>query len=182
MDTSIELRTTRLALRPVSLDDADEIETLVSERDVAATTASIPHPYPKGGAAEYIRHDLSKFQRGASVQFIARTLESGTLIGAVGLAIDTQHQRAEIGYWIGKPFWNSGFCTEAAEAVLDYAFRELGLNRVFAHHMTINPASGRILSKLGMQREATLCQHVVRFGAAQDVDIYGITRSTYAGT
>lgn len=179
MTQPVELRTQRLVLRPVAMCDADEIEALVSERDVAKTTLSIPHPYPKGGAAEYIRDQLPKAEAGEAAQFMARTIHDGTLVGGIGLSIEVNHRRAEIGYWVGKPFWNTGYCTEAAAGVLDYAFRVLKLNRVFAHHMLVNPASGRVMQKIGMKHEATLREHIVRLGAAQDIAIYGMTRGDY---
>src|SRR5207244_1300970 len=79
--------------------------------------------------------------------------DSGELLGAIGQAIDRQHDHGEMGYWIGLPYWNRGYCTEAARSVLAFAFAEIGLHRVFAHHLVRNPASGRVIQKIGMAFE-----------------------------
>jgi RimJ/RimL family protein N-acetyltransferase len=107
---------------------------------------------------------------------LAGKSKQGTLVGAVGLEINSAHERAEMGYWVGKTFWGSGYCTEAAEAVIDFGFKQLGLNRVIAYHMLRNPASGRVMEKLGMKQEGVLKQHVKKWGTFEDVALYGILR------
>jgi hypothetical protein len=74
--------------------------------------------------------------------------------------IDTEHSQAEMGFWIGVDYWGQGFATEAGQAVIRFGFERLNLNRVHAHHMVRNPASGRVLEKLGMKREGALRQRV----------------------
>jgi RimJ/RimL family protein N-acetyltransferase len=179
MTAAHELTTGRLVLRTVSIADAVEIEALVSDRDIAATTMAIPHPYPRGGAIEFIEQHLKKAAAGQAELFVVRRREDDVLVGAVGLSIDVAHERAELGYWMGKPFWARGYCTEAAKAIVEHAFRQIGLNRVFAHHMTINPASGRVLQNVGMKHEATLRGFIEKWGERQDVAVYGLTRSDY---
>ena len=74
----------------------------------------------------------------------------------------------------GKPFWNQGYCTEAARAVLAHAFEELGLHRVFAHCFSRNPSSGRVLEKIGMVHEGRLKEHILKWGKFESLDQYGI--------
>ena len=105
---------------------------------------------------------------------------AGTLIGTVGLRIDDEDQRAELGYWIGKPFWGHGYCTEAARCVLQFGFEQVGLNRIFAHHFSRNPASGRVMQKLGMSHEGHLPQHVRKWDGFEDLELYGIVKSQWA--
>jgi len=69
------------------------------------------------------------------------------------LQLERAHQRGELGYWIGQPYWGSGLATEAVTALLRFAFEDLELNRVQASYLPRNPASGRVLEKVGMQRE-----------------------------
>lgn len=69
------------------------------------------------------------------------------LMGQTSLAIRRRHARAELGYWIGKSFWNHGYCTEASRAVVRYGFEALGLERIFARYPPRNPASGRVMRK-----------------------------------
>ena len=107
--------------------------------------------------------------------------DGGEAMGAIGLHVDTNHDRAEIGYWIGVPYWGRGYVTEAAKAIVDYVFNTLGLNRVFAFHFTRNPASGRVLQKIGMKREGTMRQHIVKWGEHVDVDYYGMVREEWMG-
>jgi RimJ/RimL family protein N-acetyltransferase len=101
------------------------------------------------------------------------------LIGAMGIHISQSHNRAELGYWIGVPYWNQGYCTEAARAVLRYGFETLGLNRIQARHLARNPASGRVMIKIGMRHEGTMRQAVIKWEAYEDIKLYAILRSEY---
>ena len=99
---------------------------------------------------------------------------SGT--GCVSLGVNKQNHWAELGYWIGKPYWSKGYCTEAAGALLDYGFKVLELNRIQARHLVSNPASGRVMQKLGMSYEGTLRQVVFLRGSYEDLAGYAILR------
>ncbi len=105
---------------------------------------------------------------------LAVTTASDGVVGAVGLHLVPRHMRAELGYWIGVPYWNRGFATEAAAAMLGFGFAELGLHRIVARHFPRNPASGRVLQKLGMIREGTQRDHVVRWDQLEDLECYAI--------
>jgi ribosomal-protein-alanine N-acetyltransferase len=173
------LETERLILRPFTLADAPEVQRLVGNRDIASTTINIPHPYEDGMAEEWIRAQEHKFERGESVDFAIVHSKQGLLIGAIGLMLASDHDRGEIGYWIGKPYWNQGYCTEAASAVLRYGFETLGLNRIYATHFTRNPGSGRVMQKIGMKHEGHLRQHAKKWGNYEDFETYAILRSDY---
>ncbi len=162
------LQTPRLVLRPFELTDGPAVRRLAGAWEIADTTLNLPHPYPEGAAEEWIATHRAGFERGAMVNYAVTLAASGELIGAVGLTIATEHRRAELGYWIAHPYWNRGYATEAAAAVLRYAFGELGLNRIQAMYFARNPASGRVLEKLGMRREGLLRQYVRRWEACED--------------
>jgi RimJ/RimL family protein N-acetyltransferase len=171
------LTTAGLVLRPFVLDDAPAVQRLAADREVALNTMLIPHPYPEGAAGEWIDgHDDSSDNH----IFAIASKDGGEVMGAIGLHVDRKHERAEIGYWLGVPFWGRGYVTEAARAVVRYAFENLGVNRVFAFHFARNAASGRVLQKIGMRREGTLRQHLVKWGEHVDVDYYGIVREEWA--
>jgi RimJ/RimL family protein N-acetyltransferase len=174
------LTTERLVLRPLTLADAADVQRLAGEREVAETTATIPHPYPDGAAEAWIGTHVDRYARGQSVTFGIERAEDGVLVGAIGLEINTEMQRAELGYWIGKPYWNQGYCTEAALAVVRFAFDVLGLRRVFAQHYGRNPASGRVMDKVGLRHEGTLRQHTVKWGTIDDMEVYGVLRGEVA--
>ncbi len=171
-----ELTTERLILRPFALGDAPAVQRLAAAREVAEGTLLIPHPYPEGAAEEWIRgHD----EQSVNHIFAIAPRDGGEVMGAIGLHMERQHERAEIGYWLGVPYWGRGFVTEAAAAVVAYAFEHLGVNRVFAFHFARNPASGRVLARVGMRPEGTMRQHLVKWGERVDVHYYGIVREDW---
>ncbi|MBI1924811.1 GNAT family N-acetyltransferase [Candidatus Poribacteria bacterium] len=181
MRERLTLYTARLKLRPFSLDDAPIVQVLAGHPDIARTTLAIPHPYPDGAAEAWIASHAVLFEQGTAVHFAIERPSDGTLIGAIGLRLEREHARAELEYWIGKPYWGQGYCTEAAQAVVQYGFVSLGLHRIYAYHFTINPASGRVLQKIGMQYEGRRRQHTVKDDVFLDSDAYGILRNEYGG-
>ncbi len=174
------LETARLILRPFEASDAKTVQRLAGDRAVAEYTANIPHPYEDGMADEWISGHQPAFEAGKSATFAIVLREPRELIGAVGLGIERRFDRAELGYWIGRPYWNKGFCTEAAKAVLRFAFLDLQLHRVHASHFAGNPASGRVMQKLGMTHEGVSREHVKRWGRYDDLARYGILSSEWA--
>ena len=88
--------------------------------------------------------------------------------------IDAEHSQAEMGFWLGAQRWGKGYATEAARAVIGYGFERPGLNRICAHHVVRNPASGHVLEKIGMRREGALRQRVRKWGVFEDVVILAI--------
>lgn len=173
------LSTDRLILRPFTLDDAARVRKLAGEWEIAETTANIPHPYEEGMAEEWISTHEDAFENETGVTFAVVLRPEGSFIGAIGLGLNKAHQLAELGYWIGKPYWNQGYCTEAAKEVLRYGFEDLELNRIQARYMTKNPASGRVMEKVGMRHEGVLRQSLNRFGAFEDAAIFSILRDEY---
>jgi RimJ/RimL family protein N-acetyltransferase len=174
--TRPSLETKRLLLRPFRLEDAPDVQRLCGAREIAAATATIPHPYPDGAAEEWIAGHAVAYERGESVDFAIEARADGLLVGAIALGFQRAHERAELGYWIGVPYWGRGYATEAAQAVVRYAFEVEGLNRVFAFHWTTNPASGRVLQKVGMTYEGTRRKHSLKWGEFLDSDGYAILR------
>jgi ribosomal-protein-alanine N-acetyltransferase len=168
------LRTERLILRPFELSDAKIVQQKAGDKAVAETTANIPHPYPDGAAEEWISTHQPKFESGELINYAITLEKTGELIGAVGLVINKRFNRAELGFWIEKDLWGKGYATEAARALMDYGFNKFGLHKIFAEHMTRNPVSGKVMKKLGMQKEGLLKEHVLRSDKYEDVVVYGI--------
>ena len=169
------LETERLVLRAWRLEDARELQRLASAKEIADGLVSLPHPYPEGGAAEWIASVIAD----GRPRFAIVRRDDGVLVGSIGLAVEAEHRRAEVGYFVGVEHWNRGYATEAVRAVLAYGFRELGLNRIFAHHFVRNPASGRVLEKAGMRREGVRRRHTFKDGEFLDSAVYAIVRSEY---
>lgn len=179
MKTAPKLDTERLVLRSLLLEDAQDVQRLAGERDVASTVLRIPHPYEDGVAEKWIASCAETFEKGEGVHFAITLRADRQLIGVIGLEIERDNEKAELGYWIGKPYWNSGYCTEAAKAVVPYGFQVLELNRIYAYHLTRNPASGRVLKKIGMLPEECLRQHVKKWGQFEDVMAYGLLKADF---
>lgn len=163
----------RLELRPFVLEDAQRVRSLAGEFEVADTTLTIPHPYPDGAAEEWIGTHRPAWQAGRRAIFAIT--EGDVVIGAIELhGIDGGQGRAELGFWVGLPFWNKGYCSEAARTIVGFAFRDLGLHRVQARHFVRNPASGRVLQKIGMREEGLFRGAEKRWGKYEDIVVYGV--------
>jgi len=152
MKTASTLYTERLILRSFTLEDAADVRHLIDDPDMASTTDEIEYPYEDGTAEEWIQWCYEAFEDGERTNFAVTLRTDGTLIGKVGLTfrIHLPYNDAELGYWIGKPYWNCGYCTEAAKVVVAYGFREHDIESVYAYYFKRNPASGRVLQKIGM--------------------------------
>jgi len=175
------LKTERLFIRSFTLDDASDVQQLAGDRIIADTTRIVPHPYVDGMAEEWIRSHYPPGPESDAIELAITLQTDRTLIGAISLVeINRQDSRAELGYWIGKPFWGKGYCTEAAAELLAYAFETVGLNRVSARHLARNPASGRVLEKIGMRHEGCLRQHNKKWEAFEDVVVHGILAAEWA--
>ena len=179
MKTAPTLQTERLILRSLTLEDATDVQRLAGDRDIALMTVAIPHPYEDGMAEEWIRFCSDANKKDEAVNFAITRRTDDNLIGAIGLELEQEHQRGELGYWIGKPYWNCGYATEAAKAVVAYSFQVLKLNRIYAFHFTRNPASGRVLEKIGMRHEGCRRQHTKKWGNFEDSIGYGILKADY---
>jgi RimJ/RimL family protein N-acetyltransferase len=171
-----ELATERLLLRPFIPADAARVTEIMQAPEIAATTLNIPHPYPEDAAASWIASHPGAAETGEDFTWAICRREDGLLVGAIGLHIDARHRRGEIGYWLGVPFWNQGFTTEAARAVVEYGFTELDLHRIEAMCFPRNIGSARVLEKAGMTYEGTLRDYVQKDGVFEDAAMYAVVR------
>jgi len=173
------LETLRLILRPFCIDDASAVQQLAGDREIADTTLNIPHPYADGMAESWIETHRPGYETDSAVTFAVVLGDRASLIGAIGLTIDRRFNRAELGYWTGKPYWNKGYATEAANAVIEFGFTDLRLNRIYARHLARNPSSGRVMEKIGMQQEGTARQDMMKWEKYEDMVSYGILRDDW---
>lgn len=141
---SIYLNTQRLVLRPLRPDDARAIATLAGDWDVARMTDRIPYPYTHSQAMSWI-DDLPETEQVFAIDL------AGQLIGLCGL-MQRSGQEAEIGYWIGKPWWEHGYAFEAAQALVRHAFKTLKFSELTCCHYIDNPRSQRVIEKLGFEK------------------------------
>lgn len=177
MSATPTIRTARLVLGTFEPDDAPELQRLAGAREIADTTVAIPHPYALDHALAWISNQSRESVRGRATNFAVRLLPGSPLVGCASLRdIDPEHSQAELGFWIGREWWGQGYASEAAAAVIRFGFETLGLNRIYAHHMARNPAAGRVLLHVGMQREGLLRERVRKWGVYEDVVVYAILR------
>ena len=139
------MQTERLTLRNLTADDAPRVAELAGDWHVARMTARLPYPYSRADATAWIA-ELGQ----ASDEVVFAIVHEGQLIGCFGYVVKDR-RTAEIGYWIGRPFWGHGFATEAGRALVDHCFRCAGFTRLTCCHFVDNPASGRVIEKLGFR-------------------------------
>ncbi len=141
-----EILTERLTLRKPVLTDAGQIATLLSNPEIARMTGSIPYPFFSLCAEFWVISKRSQWRRDLSYAYAIT--QNGELVGVIDIFMNGEGDR-ELGYWIGEPYWGHGYITEAAKAVLDEGFEKLGAAYIDAGYFEDNPASGRVLEKLG---------------------------------
>jgi [ribosomal protein S5]-alanine N-acetyltransferase len=166
-------------LSPVAPSDQAALIEYLSSKDVYNTTLNIPHPYSAAHADHWIQKRIQHTQTfGREVTFAIRNPE-GKLIGVVScdsLEPGLTH-KAELGYWIAKPYWGKGIVTDSVKAFVKYAFDELGLCRITASVFEPNLASARVLEKNGFQLEGHLRKHYQKDGRFMDARIYGLLKT-----
>jgi RimJ/RimL family protein N-acetyltransferase len=134
-------------VEPYELRHASAFQALASDGRIAATTL-VPHPYPDGGAARLAQEVAQSRQRREAYSFAV--LADGAVVGSCSLKnLEWPDGQAEIGYWIGVPFWGRGYASAAVLLVTAYGFETLGLQRIVAEVLDGNDASARVLQKAG---------------------------------
>ncbi|MEM7400170.1 MAG: GNAT family N-acetyltransferase [Pseudomonadota bacterium] len=139
----MQIKTHRLSLRALQETDAAPISRLAGVYDVARMTGAIPHPLGEREAQDWVTRVIA-----GEEGIVFAIVHKGSLIGCSGyMPMDDDH--AELGYWIGEPFWGQGFATEAVRAVAGHAFDTGPFGFLTAGHFADNPRSKSVLTKLG---------------------------------
>ena len=180
MELFPKLGTERLVLREFTLGDAPELHQIAQAREVARTMLRHPYPYEEGTAEEWIAGLRPMFESGIGTTFAVVLREGGILIGTVslytrapdGTAVLGEDGTGLLGFWLGVPYWNRGYATEAVAGVVRYGFEERGLQRIRANHFGSNVASGRVLRKVGMSHVGTRPNYYEKWGNAEDREEY----------
>ncbi|MGH1335109.1 MAG: GNAT family N-acetyltransferase [Aureispira sp.] len=179
MKTFPTLHGERLLLNQLEVADIPAIIEQAGHAQIAATTATIPHPYYEKDAIHWIDIARQGFQREEHYIFAIREKEQQKFIGGIELRINKTDERASLGYWVAVPFWNKGYATEATSVLLKFGFEVLHLNKIHAIHLIENPASGKVLLHNGMRQEGILKEHLKQKGAFKTIVQYGLTRSDF---
>jgi ribosomal-protein-alanine N-acetyltransferase len=168
-----------LYLSSVEFADKPALLEHFRTKDVYNTTLNIPFPYLEEHADWWLQKRIEQTRRiGKAVCFAIRTAGDGKLIGCI--SADTLEpgatHKAEIGYWLAKPFWGRGIMTDAVRAYAHYAFHELNLTRLTACTFDFNLASARVLEKNGFKLEGRLRKHLLKDGKLIDARFYGLLK------
>ncbi len=172
----ITLESKRLLLRPFDMNDASTVQKFAGNINVAKTTVNIPHPYEDGMAEAWIETQPKRWKEDELINFAIINKSSNQLMGVIGL-VSRKETKAGIGYWIGEPFWNKGFCTEATKVFIDFCFTSLNIENLEAEFLVTNPASGRVIQKAGMRFKTT---RIIKDRKGDDalLNVYEIVKTT----
>lgn len=174
------LKTDRLTLRPIRVEDADALFEARGDGEVMRYW-----DWPAQGDVEAVREvfraHIPELGNEQTLWWVAALAPDGPAIGECDLSeIDRHHGRAEVGFLFARRHWGKGYAKEAMEAVIAHGFETLGLERLWARFHAGNEASRRLLERLGFSYEGTLKSHVMRDGARRDCLIYGRLRNRSA--
>jgi RimJ/RimL family protein N-acetyltransferase len=157
-------------LRPLVPGDARALAAHANDREVWLNLRDrFPHPYALADAEAYIESTIAR-----PVQTSFGIVVDGVVGGNISLhpGRDIERISAELGYWLGRPFWGRGIITDAVQAVTRYAFEELKLRRVFAVPFARNVASARVLEKCGFEHEGLMRRSAIKDGRILDQHLY----------
>ncbi|HWL24470.1 MAG TPA: GNAT family N-acetyltransferase [Ureibacillus sp.] len=171
------ITTNRLVLRPFLKSDADVVAILCNNYNIYKSTLYLPFPYTLDDALAWIDRHQENFDTDRMYEFAITDKETGNLFGTVALSNNQKCNHGEIAYWVGEEYWGKGYATEAAKAIIQFAFNEKKLHKVFARYFSSNPASGRVLEKLGMKHEGVLIDHVIKENRYESLVHYGLINS-----
>lgn len=181
------LNTSRLKLRPFSDTDAPRVAELANDEEVSRNLRSFDFPYSLDDAKDWVGELPVEWEQGRSAVFAVCFEQAESheqeLVGAIGIVLDQQSNRGELGYWVGRKYWGQGIATEASQSMLDFAFGQLGLNKVVAECLVRNPASARVIEKVGMVQEGALEKHFRKNVGDEycDVRVFGLLRTAWNG-
>lgn len=176
------LNTERLTLDTLTERDIPRLVELCGDWKIAQTTLRIPHPYTEQDAREWLAFLDRRIAEGQAYSFAVRLTETGELIGNIRINPDEEHRRAELGYWVGVPYWGMGYCTEAGREIIRYGFEDLQLNAITCGYCVGNTASQRVMDKLGIPLEGVRKQHYFRHGKYIDLAVGTLLHSEWSQT
>ncbi len=174
-----QIKTTRLLLTEPKAGDIPRIVQLAANPRVSDYTLNLPFPYAEKDAVYWLNLAQQGLKNGTHFIFAIRLKSENTFIGGIGLTLEPRFNRAEVGYWLGEPFWNQGYATEATKAIIGFGFHTLGLNKITSSYLAENPASGRVMQKCDMTREGELKEHICKGTTYHTLILYGLTKSDY---
>lgn len=149
------IKSSRFILRSYKASDLDSLVESLNNKNVSQYLARVPYPYTKKDGQEWIekcQQENSK-KEPDELNFVIDI--NGKVVGSIGFA-KIENNQAEFGYWLAEPYWNQGIMTEAAQLVIDFGFKQLGLKKMYAHVFDNNKASMKVLKKTGFKNNGLM--------------------------
>lgn len=165
-------------MRPLDSRDIEPIRQLAGAAEIAANTF-VPHPYPPDAASEFVKLCQERWKHDEAYVFAIIQKPDMDFAGTIGIHLDHAHNCADVGYWIGKPFWGRGLATAGLRLIIQFGFGRLQLNRIEAGHFPDNLASGRVMQKANMRFEGVRRQSILHRERYKDVVYYAILRDDH---
>ena len=167
----------RLGMRAPHEDDIDALAHLANNANIANMVARMPHPYTVADAADFVRRTRAG-AIGKCVYAITKA-DNGAFLGCCGIEPHEDGRTVELGYWLGEPYWNQGYATEAAHALIDMVFRTRDIEQIDARCRVMNIPSRRVIQKCGFQFQATGMVQSLAVGGMVPVEWYRLDRKTW---
>ncbi|WP_174274487.1 GNAT family N-acetyltransferase [Sphingomonas bacterium] len=164
--------TERLLLRPGWMEDAPALSRAIGEEAIVRNLSRAPWPYALGDAQTFLASPRDPLRP----NFLICRRDDAAIVGGIGLIGASDADEAELGYWIGSAHWGHGYATEAGRAVVAIADASLRIPRLRASHALDNPASGRVLAKLGFRQGALGRIHSIGRGGEMEVRLFSRDR------
>jgi RimJ/RimL family protein N-acetyltransferase len=169
--------TERLTLRPYEQRDRARLVALANNWRVAKNLSLMPYPYTDQHADDWLAKQAGFWDSRSSYPLVIAL--DGEQIGGIGLDVRA-HGQWELGYWLGEPYWNRGYASEASRALVDFAFEKLEVERLVAGHYVDNHPSGRVLTKLGFRYTVEAMRHCLARGTDVRCLEMTLTREAWA--
>ncbi len=164
-----------ISIRCIGRDDIGDVAKLANNIRIAQMTANLPFPYTDEHAASWLNY----VEATENEHVFAITAHDDVFLGVVGLVHEPEHERAELGYWLGEPFWHKNIMTNAVSLAVGYAFSMLDIQKIYSRCFAPNIGSRRVLEKNGFVLEGCLRSHYIRMGTVYDLLCYGLLRKDY---
>lgn len=176
----LEMDGERVKIRRLKSSDAKDIYKNAKDKEISKWTINLPYPYPKDGAIKFIKKSHYNLKKKKAYIFGVVLKETDEVIGIVDLfKLDWKNKNAELGYWIGKKYWNKGLMTEAVKLTLGFGFEKLKLHRIYANLFENNTGSKKVLEKSGLSLEGRLREGRYKYGRWHNELKYGILAGEY---
>lgn len=168
----------KIVLRGIRNSDTKSIQCYAKNREISKYT-DLPHPFSLKDVQNLINQIKRDIKKRGGYQLGIELQVTGEIIGIIGLTSIDKHKKAEIEYWIGKKYWGQGITKEAIKLILDFGFKKLKLNRIYAKAIPKNIASWKLLEKCGFSYEGKLRESLFEKRKFVDLLVYSILKREY---